>query len=345
MNDIEYGYQLVGLEGDARYRAFLHGPREIPFHWHPELEIVAVLRGTVNLAVAGQQCMMTQGDLMIVNANVMHNSMAWSADAVVYGIHIDAEHFGRNGLPGFGDRFFLCKSFLHGRPFEKVARPIKALLARIVLNSAEHQEEAMVRHILAHLLCYYIYRRIEWVDPSQSRSGFSNSGRERVTAIMRKVRTSANTNLGQIAEDEGLTLSHLSRLFKSCVGIGFRDYVQNIRLDHAVLELRTTRRTIAEVMERAGYSNPTHFFAKFRERFGLSPAEYRRQQKWTVGSADIPKEDQPAIAALLRAEIEHASEAFDLLKAIPASGEARYHFAAPHNLVLPAADLHQDEVA
>lgn len=335
MTDMEYGYQLVGLEGDVRYRAFLHGPREIPFHWHPELEIVAILRGAASLAVAGQRCVMSKGDIMIINANVMHSSMAWSEDAVVYGIHIDTEHFSRNGLPGFSDRFFLCKSFLHGRPFEKVARPIKALMARIVLNSAEHEEEAMVRHVLAHLLCYYIYRRIEWVDPSESYAGFSNTGRERVAAIMHKVRNSGAASLGEIAEQEGLTLSHLSRLFKACVGIGFRDYVQNVRLDHAVLELRTTKRTIAQIMERAGYSNPTHFFAKFRERFGLSPAEYRRQQKWTVGSADIAKEEEPVIASLLKAEIEHITEAFDLLKAVPISDEPRYHFAAPHNLGAP----------
>jgi AraC-like DNA-binding protein len=334
---MEYGHQIVGLEGDTRYRAFLHGPCEIPFHWHPEVEIVAVLRGAVNLAVAGEQCSMRAGDLMIINANVMHNSMSWSDETIVYGIHIDAEHFDRNGLPGFADRFFLCKSFLHGQSFEKVSGPIRSLISRIVLNSALHPEEGMVRHILANLLCYFVYRRVAWTSLDKSHLGSSNIGRERVMSIMRKVRADADVNLGTIAEAEGLTLSHLSRLFRTCAGIGFRDYVQNIRLDRAVYQLRTTSRTISQIMEEAGFSNPTHFFAKFRERFGCSPAEYRRQQKQSVGIADVKDADRSAIAALLKAEIERMSDALELLRTVPEVEEGHYVFAAPHNFTIPMA--------
>ncbi|NTH16734.1 AraC family transcriptional regulator [Agrobacterium rhizogenes] len=335
---MDYGYQSVGLEGDTPFRAFLHGPCEIPFHWHPELEIVFVLRGEINLVVEGQQCLMVQGDLIIINSNVMHNSMAWSSDAIVCGIHVNSEHFDRNGLSGFATREFRCKSFLHSKQFENVAAPIRALISRIVLNHTEHPEEAMVRDILANLLCYFIYRRVPWSQADSTRVGSSNTGRHRVMEIIRKVRGSdmLRLTLGEIAVSEGLTLSHLSRLFKSCVGIGFREYVQNLRLDRAVYELRTTRRNISYVMEDTGFSNPTHFFSKFRDRFGCSPADYRRQQKRSVQPASVAEKDRAEIANLLEANTRGLVDAFSLISSVTAFSSDKLQFSAPHNLHMPA---------
>ncbi|MGO4566355.1 helix-turn-helix domain-containing protein [Rhizobium sp. 2YAF20] len=334
--DAEYGYQSVALPGDRPFRAFMHGAVDIPFHWHPELEVVMSLRGSINLLVAGQQCLLAEGDVMIINANVIHNSVAWSPDAILCGVHLDAEYFDNNGLPGFARREFLCKSFLHGKQFDRIAQPIKAIVSRLVLNAPDRPDEAMARNILADMLCYFIYRRVPWNSPENHRNPRGNGGRQRVVEIMRNIRLSErqNMNLSDIAVAEGLTLSHLSRLFKSCVGIGFREYVQNLKLDRTLQKLRTTRHTISEVIEEAGFTNSTHFFAKFRERFGCSPAEYRKLQTGSVGHAAVPEEDRQDIADRLGRNIAWLPDACTLIAAIQSDSADKLQFSAPHNLEL-----------
>jgi AraC-like DNA-binding protein len=45
----------------------------------------------------------------------------------------------------------------------------------------------------------------------------------------------------------------------------------------ALLEDRRFLRTsIADIAWRSGFSNPSHFARRFRQRFGIAPAQFRR---------------------------------------------------------------------
>src|SRR5580765_7800234 len=148
-------FENHGPAGASHCRAFVHGYADVPYHWHREMEILFVLRGRFRLVVDGQICEMEQDDAIIVNADVPHNSTSISRDTLVCGVHLDAAHFERMGLPGFASRQYLCRTFLHSRSFMHRVAPIKALMARLILDQASQQEEAMVRQTVANLLACY----------------------------------------------------------------------------------------------------------------------------------------------------------------------------------------------
>lgn len=54
-------------------------------------------------------------------------------------------------------------------------------------------------------------------------------------------------------------------------------HLHRARLDYAAKLLQETQMTVEEVMTRAGFNSPTHFYRSFKEQFGMSPKEYRNQ--------------------------------------------------------------------
>ncbi|WP_457936102.1 AraC family transcriptional regulator [Mesorhizobium sp. 10J20-29] len=314
--NMEYSRQEVALEPNVPFRVFLHGQRFIPFHWHREVEIICILRGQVRLSVSGQICEMSAGDVMLINANDIHDSRAWSSDAVVYGIHLDAEYFERSGLAGFSTRRFRCKSFLHGQAFDRIVAPIRALIARIILTPAQAENETFSNSIFGHILAYYIMQVIDVEDKIEDGRVSRPEGRERVLEIMKRVREAEvpGANLASLAVEYELSVSHLSRQFKRHIGIGFQDYVQNLRLDRAAWLLRNTDANVADVMMNVGYANPTHFFSKFKERLGCSPAKYRDGGPSEIATANIGDEDERRrVAILLKSELAALPAAFNSL--------------------------------
>ncbi|WAJ28412.1 AraC family transcriptional regulator [Antarcticirhabdus aurantiaca] len=326
------GYEHVELRAGAAYRTFMHGSVTIPLHWHPEIEIVTVLAGEVGFSVAGQSCLMRAGDMMIVNANVVHNSVAWSPDALVCGMHIHGEHYEAAGLPGFASRHFLCRSFLHGKYFRTTVDPIRAIVARLVIHAEEAAGEAFLHRWLAEALCYFIYQKVPWDRKRLSLDRRNSSGRDRILHVMRRIRDefAHDVSLQRLAEESGVTVSHLSRNFKAYVGLGFQEYVINLRLDRALRQVRGTSAPISEIAGCNGFTNSTLFFAKFRERFGCTPAEFRNGKVRGVGPEHAaPVRDADAARLLL----ETAARLDDLgaLGAV-AAPRGPFRLSAPHNL-------------
>jgi AraC-like DNA-binding protein len=85
-----------------------------------------------------------------------------------------------------------------------------------------------------------------------------------------------------------LSPAYFSRRFKQALGMNFTDYARVYRLHLAARRLATTGSAISNIGYSLGFSSPSHFTARFRERFGMTPREYRcsaRTRSPAVGRA------------------------------------------------------------
>lgn len=61
-------------------------------------------------------------------------------------------------------------------------------------------------------------------------------------------------------------------------GTGFQQLLAEVRMDHALMLLWTTKRPLGMVAEQSGYDSPSRFAERFRDRFGVLPSELRRRR-------------------------------------------------------------------
>lgn len=72
--------------------------------------------------------------------------------------------------------------------------------------------------------------------------------------------------------------SYLSSLFKQETGIGYKDYLNEVRISHAISLLEKTEMKVQEISEQVGFSNVEHFSRTFKSRTGISPSRYSREK-------------------------------------------------------------------
>ena len=78
-----------------------------------------------------------------------------------------------------------------------------------------------------------------------------------------------------LAQVAGLSPAHFARAFAATVGMTPFRYVMARRLAHAREMLQRTRRSALDIALDAGFKTPSHFTARFRQEFGITPKEVR----------------------------------------------------------------------
>lgn len=84
--------------------------------------------------------------------------------------------------------------------------------------------------------------------------------------------------LGHAAREVGLSLPYLSRKFKRETGMGVNEYLLECRMREVCHALETTLETIKVIATHAGFQDYQHFCKMFKKKFGVSPAQYRKEQ-------------------------------------------------------------------
>lgn len=83
----------------------------------------------------------------------------------------------------------------------------------------------------------------------------------------------------EIANACRLNRSYLSKLFKEKKGYPPQEYLIRLRLSKAADLMRTTPMSISDIAASCGYPNQLHFSKAFKKRYGVSPREWRSQNK------------------------------------------------------------------
>jgi AraC-like DNA-binding protein len=87
-----------------------------------------------------------------------------------------------------------------------------------------------------------------------------------------------NLNLQGISSMLKMSSVYVGRLFKKGEMISVAEYINEVRLNHAVYYLESGDMNVNDIMEKVGFSNQSHFFRLFKKKFGTTPREYRMKK-------------------------------------------------------------------
>ncbi|HEV7301100.1 MAG TPA: AraC family transcriptional regulator [Tepidisphaeraceae bacterium] len=110
-------------------------------------------------------------------------------------------------------------------------------------------------------------RRPEWLDAVMQRlAQFDGGGDD-------------EPDYTALAEQHGMALTTLRRRFREYVGSSLHDYRLHCRINLAKRALGEGTVPIKRVAAELGYGDVFYFSRQFRQRAGVSPAEYRRSRQ------------------------------------------------------------------
>lgn len=86
---------------------------------------------------------------------------------------------------------------------------------------------------------------------------------------------SENLTLGEVAEHVGISGGYLSTLFMQCLGKGFVDYLNEVRIERACCYLEQNYLKNYEIAYKVGFHDEKYFTKVFKKIKGMTPKEYR----------------------------------------------------------------------
>ena len=86
-------------------------------------------------------------------------------------------------------------------------------------------------------------------------------------------------SIEDIAAVCGINRSYFGKIFRNSTGRSPQEFLMNYRMVKATELLKLTSLSIADVGSAVGYENQLHFSRAFKNIYGVSPREWRKQNK------------------------------------------------------------------
>lgn len=248
-------------------------------HWHGDVEIIEVLRGSVRATVGEQRYRLQAGELLLIPSGQPH-SMSTRPESARYVYQFQL--FPVMGVRGFGALRPLLLTPVLLTPEMPVTSQVRALLAEAV-------KEAGDRSALSDLRIYGIILQLYAVlGDAWERGEVDGSVPQRHTANQAVMDDAAGyigrhymeqLSLEQMAARTGLSPCYFSRLFRRYTGVTFLHFVEQKRLAAACHLLAYTDLPVAQVCVQAGFLSQATFSRNFREEMRVTPTAYRRASR------------------------------------------------------------------
>ncbi|MDC0609820.1 AraC family transcriptional regulator [Vibrio sp.] len=128
------------------------------------------------------------------------------------------------------------------------------------------------------LLRYYINYAFRLASPDEAKPPLPRSVLLACDFISRNI--TQPLTLPIIADAAHVSVNHLIHLFRTHLSITPMRYLWRIRCERATVILGNTNNIpIAHIAEQMGFSSPYHFSRVFKQNFGISPLQFRKQKE------------------------------------------------------------------
>lgn len=144
-----------------------------------------------------------------------------------------------------------------------------------VAKEFEHIKNAFIHRKNRLLIMGFFYNMLYHI--SNSKSSISNPLSSAIEFIENNV-SSEITN-ETLAKACHLNQEYFRKQFKKVYGISPKQYIIDTRLNIAKQMLCEGILKINTISEKCGFSNPYHFCRLFKEKTGITPSEYMKQNK------------------------------------------------------------------
>ncbi|MFM9282442.1 cupin domain-containing protein [Paenibacillus jiagnxiensis] len=69
---MKHRYEFIEHHDHMPFKLFINSIDHIPFHWHKELELIYVLKGSGEIHVAQEHFILQEEDLLVINSMDVH---------------------------------------------------------------------------------------------------------------------------------------------------------------------------------------------------------------------------------------------------------------------------------
>ena len=133
---------------------------------------------------------------------------------------------------------------------------------------------------LVSLLLGVLLSRIRQADPIKRRQKVVSGSPRLIMQVDRLAQgTTTAPSIKWLASELGISSSHLRARFRASCGVSIGKHLRSLRLEKACGLLRMSQNRVTEIAETCGFTSIYSFSRAFHSTSGVSPLQYRREDR------------------------------------------------------------------
>ncbi|WP_124065451.1 helix-turn-helix domain-containing protein [Clostridium sp. E02] len=247
-------------------------------HYHNWIEIVYLIRGTLEFQDNNQTRFMKENDFVIVNPMSIHSTRCIDGNTAIL-LQVPMSFLEKIMPDLYHYRFSLDMDSKDPKVVTKLNK-IRDIMKDLWIAYEFHVEGYPFRcYSLVFELIYILVHSFSYqVDEVNKIKTEKNM--QRMQTIMEYVQGHyrEDLSLGRISEVIGLNPVYFSRFFKAQTGITFLEYLNTVRMEHVYKDLLNTDLPVKDIQVRHGLYNTKLFRRIFKKMYGCTPKEARKSK-------------------------------------------------------------------
>jgi AraC-like DNA-binding protein/beta-xylosidase len=274
--------EYVSYPADTPIKITYANIREYPIHWHNSIEILYVLRGSINVTIDTDSFEVLEKELEIINVDESHRIYS-DEDNKVLIFHIDP-YFFEKYYKDINNIFFYTNSTddgaQEGDEYDLLRNFLAKLLCEAVQKIDDYDKE--IESILIDLL-YHLINNFHYLTYEKEELKEKTEQLARYHRISKYIFNNYDSNitLQEIAKKEFLSPHYLSHEIKYATGYSFTDLVNQTRVEESVKLLLDSDLSISDISDEVGFSHVRYLNKNFKNYYGCTPLQYRKKNKLT----------------------------------------------------------------
>ncbi len=273
--------KLIDIRTHTRFIRF-------PRHKHNYIEIIYMCSGqTTHIIDDHDEVVLNKGELLFLNQNCCHEILPAREEDIAVNFIV---------LPQFFDEAFkmlddenILRDFIISSLTQKQdtssymlfkvsdVLPVQNLVENMVWSLVYGQaNKRQIHQTTMGLLLLMLINESDKIQ-YQENNRYEHQG---ILQVLRYIESHYRTaTLQEIADEMNQSLYQLSKFIKRNTGHTFKELLQTKRLSQAAYLLNTTKLSIADIIYNVGYDNTSYFHRVFKEKYGMTPKDFRKIEK------------------------------------------------------------------
>ena len=261
----------------------------INWHWHEEIQLALVTRGTVCFYADGTRCEVRRGDGFFINSGRLHMAREEGDPESSY-LCLDFHPRLLSSYEGSVFEQKYVKPYLEGGSLSHLKLENRNPAHRQILDLI--RDIGVIYDVRAFGYELAVQSKIQqlWLDVISLQRKERESGRapaqghETAQEIIRFLRTHYQepVSLADVGRAVGFSESECCRQFRQMTGDTILNYLRSYRLTRSIELLEDTRLSVSEIAYESGFSGASYYIECFKKELNQTPRQYRKRRLHTL---------------------------------------------------------------
>lgn len=247
--------------------------KSFPAHWHEYFEIEIVRDGSACILVNGREYRAGRGDIFFLTPTDFHELRLDNEKLDMINISFASDMLDMEAQNMISR--FKIRSAIH--PGEEDYGKITKIIDEI--DNEIKKLDICYEIVICTLIKQLIAEMIR-CSKGEERNAEKNGG-SMMQAALSYIRCNLRKpiTLAEVAERFYYSPNYFSTLFHREMGMTFKSYLCNARLDLAMKTIRSTDMPVSSICYECGFMSEAHFIRAFKEKYGASPRHFRNVKR------------------------------------------------------------------